>query len=519
MPASPNDSLIRRMHAYTDLYDEQKNTFLVQYPVWLVIGLGLAGVIVFMLTGFLGYRDPLEGDFTSKVFHEPWALYLWFCALIITLQCSILRHPRLRRYLVMTLTVTLFCIVFVGIIYYYNQQLIPALQDLLEKLFQIQLPEIGKSKWTYAIINFGVIAVFWFATIRRWIRRASGKPLHASEDIGLGDEDDSRQEYPDMRQLVSGDLISGAVLVLALSLIFRMEVVNFFSDLIQSNVHVNTCAVSWPFGACAAGGSGIANPPTLSFIDLIQALIYLPLGLLILALAAVINGLGKEVDADSAVSIGQRVVEELINTIKAALNRRGGIAFNLSLALRSVAWPILIFIGVLSVAAASRAIQMYLHLLSDKNTCSTVVKCGGQQTFDFVKAALASHQEYASAALALLLGVVAVLSIVFSVALLLFRWRVAENSLRFLGLVGFTVLLTFWIFSLALSGFNGLFSLTNLSNRVPFPQPGPTTIISAASLLIFGAYLMVQRVRGGSSAKQPASVAAPTEPPQQRQQQ
>ena len=44
-------------HAITDLYDEQRRTLLIQYPAWLVVALGLAGVVTFAATGFLSYSS------------------------------------------------------------------------------------------------------------------------------------------------------------------------------------------------------------------------------------------------------------------------------------------------------------------------------------------------------------------------------------------------------------------------------------------------------------------------------
>ena len=93
----------RPARAITDLYDEQKREFLVQYPTVLIVTLGLAGVVAFMLVGFLGYRDRAEPDFTQTVFHQPWPLYLYFCALVMALQISIFRHPLLRRQLMQCL--------------------------------------------------------------------------------------------------------------------------------------------------------------------------------------------------------------------------------------------------------------------------------------------------------------------------------------------------------------------------------------------------------------------------------
>ncbi|HEX6797853.1 MAG TPA: hypothetical protein VF116_09105 [Ktedonobacterales bacterium] len=499
-------------YAYTDLYDEIRHNFLIQYPPALVIGLGIAGVVAFMLVGFLGYRDPLEGSFTYTVFHQPWPLYLWFCALIIALQASVLRHRTLRRQMVMALTATIISMIIVGIIYFYNYDIGKFLQQVLN-LIHLNLPQLGNNPWTYTIINFGVIIIFWLSTVRRWIRRAMGLPLHAGAYIGLEEDDDA--ENPDLRQLISGDLIAGAILTLLLSLIFTEGVINLFSGLLQTGVAVKPYALSLP-GSCASTAGSCAPHSTLSFIDQIQTLIYLPLGLLILALGAVVSGLGKEVDADDPTSIFQRVIDELIDTIRAALNRRTGVAFNLALGLRTVAWPALVFLGVVGVAAASRGIQTYLHLQSDSITCRvnghwSADLCGGGATLHAVQTQLNSLQQYQAAGLAIIAGVGAVLAIVFSLALLLFKWRVAENTLRFLGLVGFIVLLTFWIFSLALSGFNGLFSLTGLSSRVPFPQPGVTTIISAAALIIYGIYLLFRRARGKpASQSAPVAAGAPT---------
>lgn len=505
-------------YAYTDLYDEVHHNFLIQYPVGLVIGFGVAGVLAFMLTGFLGYRDPvtdkLEGDFTKAVFREPWALYLWFCALIIGLQCSILRHRRLRRQLVATLTVTVISIVLVGIIYFYGADIGKFLQQVLN-LIHVTLPQLGNNPWTYTIINFGIIAVFWLSTIRRWVRRAAGLPIHAGADIGL--EDDQTADFPDMRQLVSGDLIAGAIITLVLAFVFQDFVINFFSHVLQTGVDVTTCTVSLP-APCPTPGH-VSDPPTLNFIDRIQTLIYLPLGLLILALGAVVRGLGREVDADNPTSIFERVVAELLDTVRAALNRRTGVAFNLALGLRSVAWPVLIFLGVLWVAAAARGIQNYLHLLSDSVTCKasdgsfSAAHCGGQPVLNIVMDKLQHFEQYQSAGLAFVLGVGATLAIVFSLALLLFRWRVAENTLRFLGLVGFVVLLTFWIFSLALSGFNQLLVSTGaFADRQPFIPPSVPTYLSLAALLAFGAYFGMRGSRRRAKAEAAAVVGGDSTP-------
>ena len=526
--------------AITDLYDEKRRTFLIQYPVWVVVALALTGVLAFMLTGFLGFHDlsattagsPYsEPGFIHTIFLQPWPLYLWFCALIYTLQISILRNPKLRRQLVATLLVTTFCVIIVGLSYYYNKEIQQFLQNLLTQFLNIRIPQIGNNPLTYTVLNFLIIAIFWVDTVRRWLRRARGLPpaSHVAIDLSANPSASTirrlvpPEEMPSMQELISGDLIAGAVLTLLLSLLFRDSVISGLSHLLNVNVPVNNCVVAWPLGHCTPPGGTITDPPTLTFIDIIQALIYLPLGLIILALSATLSGLGAvggvneqqqvlnpvpagSQDETSTESVSEQVSLTVLNTLRSALNRRLRIATdNLALSLRNVVWPLLILLGVIAVAAASRDIQTYLHVLSDQRTCTSAA-CPDLVN---VQSLLATNQQYVSIGLALVWGIVAVLAIVISVTLLIFNIRVAENSFRFLGLIGFVVLLTFWIFSLALSGFNGLFSLTGLSHRVPFPQPGVATIISLAALLIFGVLLLFRRVRGPRPpVREPATVGS-----------
>ncbi len=114
----------------------------------------------------------------------------------------------------------------------------------------------------------------------------------------------------------------------------------------------------------------------------------------------------------------------------------------------------------------------------------------------------------------LIFGVIAALAAIFSPALFVFRWRVASNSLRFLGLIGFVVLLTLWIFSLALAGLNLLLTpdLLNVTDRRPFYPPSWSTVISLGALLIFGAIALVRYAQGRRNIP-PAPSAATADVP------
>ena len=508
---SPDSGAPAKRQAITDVYDERRRTFLVQYPIWVVVLLGLAGVVAFALTGFLGYTDdpPLQ----YQVFKEAWPLFLWFCALIMALEISILRNPKLRIQLVATLTVTIISMIIVGILYFYKLDFLTLLQQFLENVLNIRvlLPNLTGSKFLYAFINFGLILVFWIDTIRRWIRRAQGKPVNSRVDIGLGGTQTTAgpADNPTLQELISGDLIAGAALVALLSLVFRSDILTDFSNWLSIGKPITDCIVVWPFGACTDPGGGLANPPTLTFIDLIQALIYLPLGLLVLALSAMLSGFGAVGGVDeqklvrggqpefvpsdgetSTESVSESVSLTVINTLRSALNRRLRIAVdNMAYALRNAVWPALILFGVIAVAAAARNTRFYLHLLSDQHYCPG----GCEKTFaDF-------GWPYQYVIYAGVWGVLAMVAIVLAMTLLIFRIRVAENTFRFLGLIGFIILLTFWIFSLALSGFNGLLKLTHASEREPFPPFGVATLISLVALIIWAAIVLFRRMRQRSA--------------------
>ncbi len=486
-------------HAITDLYDPERRAFLIQYPIWFIIGLALIGVVAFAITGFLGYTNEAP----DSAFRQPWGLFLWFCALLVTLQVSILRDQSLRPRLIATLVISILAI-FIIFVTNFGGSLPEIIRELLNQHRLLTL--LGGNALTYTVINFGLIAIFWLDSFRRWSRRARGLPPNPRVDIGIDNPRVVKEEdLPSMQELISGDLMAGAVLTLGLSFLFRADLLNF---LIHPNGFAITgCTVSWPIGLCVGQGGGLSNPPTLTFIDVIQTLIYLPLGLLVLALSATLSGLGavsgvnprslddadlklasKQPSAPATGAVAGNVTETVLDTLRSALDRRLRLLLrNFALAIRYIAWPGLILLATYGLAQVAISVQSYLH--------------GDKVIMSFVSYALP----------AVGWGIAAVLGVVFSSALMLFRWRVAENTLQFLGLIGFVVLLTYWIFSLALWGFNQLLLQTHASDRRPFDPPSWTTAISVAALLIFAVLFVVRSFRGPrSGAKPPVSVNTPT---------
>jgi hypothetical protein len=489
-------------HAKTDLYDTGRRSFYIQYPAWFVVVLALAGVVAFAVTGFLGYTKAPVHSSVDDAFSSPWVLYLWLSILMITLVASVLRDASLRARLFAMLLVSLVAVVFIGVTRFQN-----ILPDIIRQLLgqHVIFQALSRAPATYTIVNFGLIGIFWADTIRRWVRYSRGVPLYPSVDIGLPESERGGDPRKDLTfsELISGDLLAGSLLAILLFGIFRIEVLGL---IIHPQGGITTCTLSWPFGSCAHGAT-ITDPPTLAFMDLLQALFYLPLGLIILALSAMLSGLGAVHAVDnldlalastsissqsSTAPITEDVTLTLFKALRSAVGRRGrSLAGNFVLSLRWVGWPALLFVGAYGISELSFDVQQYLHSLKTLSEAATyILPAAGW-------------------------GLAAILSIVVSIALMLFRFRVVENTLRFVGLIGLVALLTFWLFSLALWGVNQLVYQFNVQLRAPFDPPGASTLASLAALLIFGLLLLVNNARRPKAAPPSAAPAGGAVPASQ----
>jgi hypothetical protein len=278
---------------------------------------------------------------------------------------------------------------------------------------------------------------------------------------------------PSLEDLISGDRIAGAVLAIILAIIFSPPVAYVLGGLAQSQVNVTPCMVALP-GACPPPYTGVPDTRlTLTFIDTLISLGVLVLGLIILALSAVLSGLsaynavdatvhepGGQDSGSAAASAGEQVSLTIINTLRAALSR----SFRLTgifLSLRNVVWPALVFLSAASLAFAARFVMFYLH--NDKTLTITL--------------------NYLFPAVGWL--IVAVGAAVLALGIYELSFEVMWNSLRFLSIVGFVVLLTFWLFSLAMWSINEFLIQTFVTDRNPFALPGVSTFLSAFILALY----------------------------------
>ncbi len=474
-------------HAITDVYDTQRGAFLVRYPPALVIGLALAGVIAFAVAGFLGYSS-------ASLFNKPWALYLWFSALIVTLLWSIFRNRALRGQLIAVLIIAAISIILA--------YLVGNPTGYIRKLLEQYIPLLAKEQVTYVFINFAVILVYWVDTIRRWERRARGLRPHPVMDIMTGQKTEiaEPEELPSMAELISGDLFAGSLLIGLLSFLFRQDVMSFITQ-----TSLTTCSVSFSFppSSCVDGSTGVLA--TLTLIDQTQALGYLAIGLVILAIAATMGGFGSVGGAPMPIGVSRAVyatiadgnapvtapittgvAETILDALRAAISRRlREFLLGIARSLRNIVWPALLFTAVFGVYQLSAHVQQYLH--EPKNLTNAglyILPAAGW-------------------------GIVSVLTIVLSAALVVFKWRVVDNTMRFLGLIGLIVLLTFWIFSLALWGFNKLLEQFSSTIVRPFDPPSIATAVSFGALIILGGFLIFSR-RGFNFLPRQAARSQPT---------
>jgi hypothetical protein len=276
----------------------------------------------------------------------------------------------------------------------------------------------------------------------------------------------------------------------------------------------------------------------LTRIDIIQALIYLPLGFITLALTATANAFSAASDtqqqpgasapgtavaapgADGGQALSTEVlppgqigdpnaprgtgrvrntvIETIYDALRAPLQRRIRFVIdNLLLALRNVVWPVFILLGMVALGQAARNIAFYLRTQSNQRNCAAgqLDVVGGAKTCAVVASQIAQGLQYGNLLSAVGLVAAAAIAIVLALMMLVFSLRVAGNTFRFLGVATWVAVLTLWLFSLALSVSNMLFNLIDLTQRQPFPIFGASTTISLLVFLLACAILLISKTR------------------------
>jgi hypothetical protein len=300
---------------------------------------------------------------------------------------------------------------------------------------------IFSSPWGYAVLNFGILLLFVIWSLRRILVVKSGASSLHMFAIGYHDTaggvsaEQEVDSYPAVFKILAGDFITGCLLAGALAV---------------------------AFAACSSASVANLPGPSLVHIDLGISLVCLYHGVLVAVLASLIS---PERTGRALLEVPRRLLLAALQSAYAV--PRAALATT-SLLLRVLAVPLLLLTAPVWLALGTLGFQTYFA--GSARYC-TGVMC--LQAF--------SLQHVAVLGGALLALVFALVTVALALGLLLFKWRVVENSLRFLGLIGFVALIPFWIFGLLLSAINAATLWLHVSERVPFAQPEVATVISFAT--------------------------------------
>jgi hypothetical protein len=472
-------------HAITDVYDEDRKRSLVAYPSWLVASLVLEGLIAFLLTGVL--TTHLRRTLVPSG-EASWPLFIWMGLLGITLAAAILRHPTLRRYRLRLVIASIISLLVVGMAVYEGSLFQGPVNSLSNGL------QVRPNSFVFTLVNVLILATYAVFSTRRWVRRAAGLPL-TRPSIDLGNDvvpDEVRQ--PDLVEIVFGDLFIGGLVALLLAGVSRADVLDFVASALQLGGRVDRCMVSWAFGSCTltSQAGGPVNPLTLSHVNLVLALLLITTSLMLAALYGVLNGIGAlPSTAPSTLSprygtssVSTAVSEAVLATLRSSIDRflRGSLQ-GTALAIRELAWPLVIVVWAIATAATAFAALDYLF---------PTVSCSLP---DCIAGRLTSPSTYLQAGATLLWGTVAVYTLIGAAGLLVFSQRVVTNTLTYMVRVTMQVLLVYWLFIVALAALGQMLVLSQVTARNPFLFVDPVGIASLALAFAVGQVLLFQSIK------------------------
>jgi hypothetical protein len=297
---------------------------------------------------------------------------------------------------------------------------------------------------------------------------------------------------------------------------------------------LDDCKVTLLTQPCHANSTVALTPWSLELIDRYISLIYLIIGmgilapLLLIATLAAVRSLGG--------TAGGGVIEEALIPLRNTLSRRLNIALtNLMTAVHVTARPVLILLGVACAALSARSIRFYLHLASDWHVCDSQSSCAllsrdfGYQFPDagHIAGADVHATELQYLGLAVGAGLVGAVAIILALLVALSgkasagsAWRGTGarrlvllppqtlSLLKTLGWLGFAVLITLWAFWVVLWAINVLLLQLLQGNveamRKPFTEIGWPTGISLGAMLLSAALYLLQRRRSRARVDKPA---------------
>jgi len=447
----------------TDIVDEASGRLLVSYPRGLIVTLTALGVLAFVVTGLLGYDRPDSARFPAQmtlpeallfvldsVFAKPWLLYVFFCALIFTLQGSVLRKSELIRSRRAAFTATAVSMVIVALLYLYRREVLALLGDLIHASGKLRtlLQEASTNPWTYLALDVLLLALLFGQAAWRWIRRSPGQLSNPPIDLHTGRPVTPSTEELDVKasELIAGDLIVRGVVAGLLGLLFWYPVTSLLVRVLGQEHRVQPgsrspdafsfCTLSLP-GTCTVGFSW-----EIWSLNVLVMIFTVAGGLALLAFVIQLEAMeliSRQTDGQSQdpLRLGHEILTAFFDILLSPFNRqprsRVGrrVSRNVQGPLRPLVWPLLVFLGVVGTAGLADVAQRWLQCPKFYAAADAVSPRCRLQLIGHPIISQAIENGLPTLAFAFL----AVTGPTVAFAVMFARWRAASNTLRFLSLI------------------------------------------------------------------------------------
>ena len=502
-----------KLHPDTTIFCVQKQRALVKYPTTLLVTLLLLAFAAVLVTAF---TQPIGPDnntsFLATVFiYKPWLFYSFVGLLLLVWEGSFLRSRPVQRWVIWIVTVIALLIV----------GLFTAKPDLITAIRQSQgLKDFFTNPWPYIIANL-LFVLFWlYQTVRRRLRRNKNQPLPSLFSDTLKDDEENpaiaETEYTS-GDLLAGAIIF-LFSAFAFSFLYLIIARYALGAIPAAQAAGQTPPdLTWLFTNFSKMtslriGGNLANPDdsavgfSLALLDLAIAALLFAISTISLLIVTYNQGLqeiqavtpgntGKmptitpqssgllpsaddlakaaqtpsgdlstptftmvgDADADAVtqedveLAVGETVARTALAGLTRALLSLRVVAGSAALSIRNLLWPFAIFVGAAFTAAMSGVVYDYLHVADKFPYADWTTFTGTNGIGPSFLNWLASWLEIG------VYGLVALTLITIAIALLTRARAVLPDAVSFLRWFGLLVILTYWIFSLAVLGLNAAY--------------------------------------------------------------
>jgi hypothetical protein len=541
--------------------------------------LALLAFAAVLVTAFTQPTGPDNSNsFLATVFiYKPWLFYSFIGLLILVWEGSFLRGRNVQRWVIWSVTVA--ALLIVGLVTA-RPDIITAIEN------SRALKNFFTNPWPYIIANALFVLFWLYQTIRRRMRRDKTKPLPTLFSDTLAEEEENaaiaETEYTS-GDLLAGAIIFlfSAFVFPFLYLVIARYALGVIPE--AQAAGRTPPDLTWLFTnfsqmtslRISGNPSNTSSGVSLALLDLAIAALLFAISTISLLIVTYSQGLqeiqavdstgstgklptitprssmalpsvrdlttadpgeslssvlstpsfaevgGGDDDAttqeDVELAVGESVARTALAGLERALISLRLVADSAALSIRNLLWPFAVFVGAGFVAAMSGVVYEYLHYPSKFPFSNwTNLATGDNSLAASFLTWLRSWVEIGG------YGLIALILITISIALLTRARAVLPDAVNFLRYFGLLAILTYWIFALAVAALNWAYTLQEfvdtksgfffIQNRWPL-EPDLTAIISFVLFLFLAVpQLFAERRKQQPRRIQPVTVASQKAP-------